>query len=320
MCKNDINHMELNDIIQEQPQKISPTFPLLFMVTIMIVGSVLGSGMVYLLELAYGLKLQEVTSGQTENSAAVRDFLRWSSLWSHFCTFTIPVLITVWVLERPQWVGYLHLNQKPKWKNILVGLLFIMFTFPIAQFAYWVNQQIPLPYWVSEMEDSADGFLALLLSMPSIKDMLFNLLVIAVIPALGEELVFRGMLQKRLSEVTKKPWIPIWVAAFLFSAFHLQFAGFLPRLILGASLGYLFYWTNNLWVPILAHLFINGIQVIITFINGEKELSNDPLTASDFWPAVIILAFLIWYAGAYLRETNTQSILQARNNNESRIQ
>ena len=312
--------MDLNDIIQEQPKQISPTFPLLFMVTIMIVGSVLGSSIVYLLELAYGIKLHEITSGQTENSAAVRGLLRWSSLWSHFCTFTLPVLITVWVLEKPRWVENLQLNKKPKWRNITVGLLFIMFTFPVAQFAYWVNQQIPLPDWVSQMENSVDGFLEILLFMPTWQELLFNLLVIAVIPAIGEELVFRGMLQKRLTPLTNKAWIPIWVSAFVFSAFHLQFAGFLPRMILGASLGYLFYWTNNLWIPILAHLFVNGIQVIVTFINGENGLSNEPLTASDFWPAIAILACLLWYTGSYLIETNAPSIVQARNSNESRTQ
>jgi hypothetical protein len=90
----------------------------------------------------------------------------------------------------------------------------------------------------------------------------------------------------------------IWIAAFIFSAIHLQFEGFLPRMVLGAVLGYLYYWTGNLWVPIIAHAFNNGVQVILIYVTG-MDLSNFDEESSDqlqWWmiPLSIIIMYLIY--------------------------
>ena len=103
--------------------------------------------------------------------------------------------------------------------------------------------------------------------MDSIIDLVFNLLVIAIIPAIGEELFFRGYLQQKLIKWNRSPHIGIIITAILFSIIHFQFSGLIPRFILGVLLGYIFYWSSSLWIPIIAH-FVNNAQVlIIAYVN-----------------------------------------------------
>ena len=106
-------------------------------------------------------------------------------------------------------------------------------------------------------------------------DLLVAMLVIAVLPAIGEELVFRGLIQNELYRGTKNIHVAIWVAAILFSAIHFQFFGFVPRLLLGALFGYLYYWSRNLWIPILAHFVNNGLSVLVMYFYQRGSFEYD---------------------------------------------
>jgi hypothetical protein len=109
------------------------------------------------------------------------------------------------------------------------------------------------------------------LVMNGIGDLIINLIIIAIIPAIGEELLFRGVLQRQINIWSKNGHLAVWIAAFVFSAIHLQFYGFLPRLILGALFGYFYLWSNNLWVPIIAHFINNASAVMISYYMGSPE-------------------------------------------------
>ncbi len=132
------------------------------------------------------------------------------------------------------------------------------------------------------MEDSAMRVTEKLLSGVGLHDLLINLLLVAFLAALVEEVFFRGALQQLLSKWFNNGHVAVWISAFIFSAIHLQFFGFVPRFIMGAILGYLFFYTNNLWVPILYHFANNAIVVIINFYWGEssfvKSMDSAPLT------------------------------------------
>lgn len=131
--------------------------------------------------------------------------------------------------------------------------------------------------------------------------------VIAIIPGIGEELLFRGVLQNSLHRVTKNKHIAIWVAAFLFSAIHIQFYGLVPRMMLGAVFGYLYVWSGNLWYPMIAHATNNGLAVIIAYASQSSESEFD-IDEAESVPLVLkmigAIVFLVMIYGFKKKVTN----------------
>jgi membrane protease YdiL (CAAX protease family) len=133
---------------------------------------------------------------------------------------------------------------------------------------------------------------------------MFNIFMIAVLPALGEELLFRGVIQRIFTSWIRNYHWGIWIAAFLFSAMHMQFYGFLPRMALGAMFGYLLVWTGTMWVPILAHFVNNTMGVLAYYFISKGVISKDIEqwgSGSEQFPMVLLsmvsvglLLFLIW--------------------------
>jgi membrane protease YdiL (CAAX protease family) len=101
-----------------------------------------------------------------------------------------------------------------------------------------------------------------------------TIFVLAVIPAISEEMIFRGVLQQIVCRIFRSGHAGIWITAIFFSAIHLQFFGFIPRLILGLSFGYLFFWSRNLWLPVIAHFINNSVPVLMSYYVGWKELGD----------------------------------------------
>ncbi len=150
------------------------------------------------------------------------------------------------------------------------------------------------------MEGNAEKLTLAFLKMDSPLDLMLNILIVALLPAIGEELLFRGCLQQLLVEWTKKPHLSIFIAAALFSAIHFQFLGFVPRMLIGAFLGYLFYWSGNLWYAIIGHFVNNALQVVgYYFAQGTN--SNADLKAIDSLPpSSILLGTAIFSGTLYL--------------------
>ena len=281
-----------------------PIMVLMILVVAAMFGSFFGSSLAYLIAMSQGQDLVSLIASVQENMPLhTRNILRSINLASHFMTFTFSVLMVVIFLYRKDWLRFLKLNRQPTATLLIASCFFMMAVFPVAQFAYWLNQQIPLPEWASKMENSATGMLEGLMVMDSPWEFLFNLLVMAVLPAIGEELMFRGIIQQKLEEQTKKPHLAIWVTAIIFSAIHFQFEGFLARMVLGAGLGYLFFWSRNLWVPIAAHFLTNALQIFVRYFFGAKveemqaqaeEISSVP------WASALIGMILIFLTGQYL--------------------
>lgn len=172
--------------------------------------------------------------------------------------------------------------DKPFYQNIIVqmALLTILWQPAIAVIADF-NLSIQLPaawseveYLMREMEASATEMIRLMIGRENFFDGIFTVFLIAVLPAVGEELLFRGVLQKTLTKHLNNDHIAIWISAFVFSFIHLQFFGFFPRLLLGALFGYLFVWTGRIWVPILAHFFNNAYAAISLLIYGDMVLEE----------------------------------------------
>ena len=165
------------------------------------------------------------------------------------------------------------------------------------------NMMIPFPDWLLSSDGKSEAIVEAFLKMSTYWDLLFTLLVVAVVPAIGEELLFRGYLQQSFSKWLSNPHVAIIVTAVLFSAIHLHFQGFFPRFILGVLLGYLFYWSGSLWLPILAHFTNNAQAVIFSYPTFKvdsgvysvlSDVEVDPMMALFSFASVVVLLFMFY--------------------------
>lgn len=125
-----------------------------------------------------------------------------------------------------------------------------------------------------ELEDRAQVLTKFLTQFPTFGRFIVGLLVIAVVPAIAEELVFRGVIQRNLVQWFNSRHVGVWLAAAIFSTIHFQFFGFVPRFVLGLVLGYLYEWSGNIMVPMAAHFTQNGFQVILLYMQQRGQLSS----------------------------------------------
>jgi membrane protease YdiL (CAAX protease family) len=145
--------------------------------------------------------------------------------------------------------------------------------------------------WARSFETKAGEVTKFLTTFDSFGDFVIGMIVIAVLPGIGEELVFRGFLQPTLHRATNNIHVAIWFSAILFSAIHMQFFGFVPRMLLGALFGYLYYWSGNLVIPMLAHFINNGLSVIGIYLYQQGKIPVDiEDTEAAPWALVIICA------------------------------
>jgi membrane protease YdiL (CAAX protease family) len=192
----------------------------------------------------------------------------------HILVFILPGLaFGLFYYKSAIWKG-LSLSIPPGLILSILGIFLLMAAYPLVNLSLMVNEAIPLPEWAGNFEKQAEDTLQIILSnMNSPLVLLLNLVLIGILPGIGEELIFRGIIQKQFGLILKNPIPAIWISAFIFSAIHFQFEGLLPRMALGVVLGYLYYWTGNLWVPIIAHAFNNGIQVVMIYFT-EMDIST----------------------------------------------
>ena len=153
---------------------------------------------------------------------------------------------------------------------------------PTINFLSEINSKVVLPdflssveEWMKKSEFNAQKITQAFLEVKTITGLFVNLFVIAIIPAVGEELLFRGVFQQIFVNMTKNVHWGIIITAILFSAMHLQFYGFFPRMLMGVFLGYLLIWSKTIWLPIIAHFINNSFAVIFYFFADNNNLSND---------------------------------------------
>ena len=163
---------------------------------------------------------------------------------------------------------------------ITVGVIAFM---PFNGWVHLMNKELTLPADMSElyqqmvaMEELAEKATILLTGMKNIGVLFLGIIVIALIPAFGEELVFRKLIQNKLFLSSNNAHLSIWFAAFLFSFFHFQFFGFVPRLLLGAIFGYFYYWSGNFIYPVIGHFANNSISLILVYLSSNSIVEFDP--------------------------------------------
>ncbi|MGB3548255.1 MAG: CPBP family intramembrane glutamic endopeptidase [Saprospiraceae bacterium] len=232
-----------------------------------------------------------------ETTVTSRQNLRCALFLNTLFTFVLPAIAVLAYSYRSRIAAYLGTDHIGRSSDNLAGLLLFLAALPAISFANWLNQQVPLPGWLAGAEDGANASLRAVLTIETPSEFALSFLVIALLAALGEELIFRGILQRQLDRLFGTGHLSIWLAAFIFSAIHFQFAGFLPRLLLGAALGYAYRWSGSLFTPIALHAAFNGVQVIAVTFLPDQEF--DPLVKEmpdPSWAALSLVAvvLIIW--------------------------
>ena len=239
------------------------------------------------------------------NQVAV-NYLKLLQLFSAIGLFVAPTLLYAYLTE----FDYKLLFNFKRQSAFLVIVIMLLIT-PFIGWLLEMNMSIPFPDWILRLGNDSEKIVESFLKMNHLGDLLFNLLVIAIVPAIGEELLFRGYLQQSFSKWLSNPHVAIIVTAVLFSAIHLHFQGFLPRFILGVLLGYLFYWSGSLWLPILAHFANNAQAVIFSYPTFKadsgvysvlSDVEVDPMMALFSFASVVVLLFMFYKTGSIKKD------------------
>ena len=183
----------------------------------------------------------------------------------HLFAFILPALLAMRLYKRHEGDVFFNFSPKFNLNAALIGVFILMCSYPLVQFSSEVNKMIPLPDVLRNMEDQTAKLVSLMLNNDSILVLLVNVFLIALIPAIGEELIFRGFLQTIIKKLIFHKHVTVWLTAIIFSAIHIQFEGFFPRMILGLVLGYLMMWSGNIIYPMIAHFTNNAVQVILQY-------------------------------------------------------
>lgn len=288
-----------------QNPDLSPLVVLAIAFGMFILGNIIGSGLMIALAKMEGLDFQTVLKSLTEKSpVGTRNFMRAVMLINHLFSFIIPASLTAWIAYKNNIFKALRLQKFPKPSLIGLGFLMLMFSMPLVQYAYQVNKMIPLPQWMMDMENSTGNILEAIIAKENFYEIIVNVLLIAVIPAIGEEMMFRGIIQQQFGRLLKNEHITVWISAAFFSAIHMQFQGFLARMILGALLGYLLIWTRSLWVPMIVHFLNNGLQVIAIYALNIKPSDMQKIEEGDkmHWTLGLASLLLVIMVGKYIRD------------------
>ncbi|GAB1454266.1 hypothetical protein MASR2M47_43220 [Draconibacterium sp.] len=216
--------------------------------------------------------------------------------------FIIPPFILGWLFHG-QVAEYLSLNKPVNFASVLLVLLLSFAASPFINFIGEMNANMQLPEWLSGLEnwmknteEKAAELTEAFLKVDSLGGLLFNIFMVAVLPAIGEELLFRGVIQRIFTNWTKNIHWGIWISAILFSALHMQFYGFIPRMFLGVMFGYLLVWSGSMWLPIIAHFMNNAIAVVGMYMIDKKLLTPDieqfGSTTDSYYMAVVSVVLI----------------------------
>jgi membrane protease YdiL (CAAX protease family) len=199
-------------------------------------------------------------------------FLKYFQVINQLGVFILPVIFYAY-LENRKIGNYLKIDKKPGFSLLFLSAMLIFVSIPAINWMVAVNEQMSLPEflqgvesWMRSSEDKAKELTDAFLEVDTMGGLLINLFIIALLAALGEELLFRGIVLQLLWDGLKNSHLAVFISSILFSAMHLQFFGFLPRTVLGILFGYIFIWTGSLWIPIILHFLFNGITVVAAYL------------------------------------------------------
>lgn len=301
-----------------------PVVSLLYLVMLALGGAITFSAIgVAVGALIYGLPENLLTGETNLTQANELGFMKVLQIFSSAGLFLLPSLVLARI-ESKNPMQWLKFNNSLSSLLILLILVLMLAGNPVLELIVELNKAMKLPHflrdvesWMLAKEKQMEILTKQLLTMKDWKDLSINLLMIAILPAIGEELFFRGCVQRLFTKWVKNYHAGIWITAIIFSAIHIQFYGFFPRMFLGALFGYLLIWTGNIWYPIIAHFVNNGVTVIAAYVYQRQGKSLDEFeTATQAgWPVYLASAVILAGLLMFFR----QSALKLQEKNEAEL-
>lgn len=253
------------------------------------------------------------------NLNRIYDYINKENMWSLKSVqalstvgcFMLPPLIYIYSIKK-RISSFTGISKPIDLKLLLSTIIIVLLSGPIVYWLLVINQGLELPQFLSSleraiqsMEDEASDIIMLMIKMESIDQLFINLFIMAILPGVGEELLFRGVLQKLLGKFYKNPHLGIIGAAMIFSFIHFQFYGFLPRMALGVLFGYLYFWSGNLLYPIIGHILHNGAQVLMVYSLGSDFSEQELESVGQYSPYVIMITtvFLLITLASFQRKS-----------------
>jgi membrane protease YdiL (CAAX protease family) len=241
------------------------------------------------------------TIGDLSDPESIR-LLKYFQVVQSIGLFIVPPIILAWLFHG-RIVEYLYLKRNTTSTSIFLVAVLVFISLPSINFIGEWNTRMEFPEflaglerWMKNAEENAAELTEAFLNVETTGGLLFNLFMIAFLPAIGEELLFRGVIQRIFTNWTRNHHWGIWISAILFSALHIQFYGFVPRMLLGVLFGYLLVWSGSMWLPIVAHFFNNGFAVVAMYL-VDKNVLNPAVeeigaTTGSRYAAILSLALV----------------------------
>jgi len=255
----------------------------------------------------YGLDIAlNLTKTIDYSNPEVVSFMKFMQVINQIGFFVIPSLIFAWLVS-PRAFNYLKMSRVPGFLWLLPALMMIIVSIPFINWLVALNEGMNLPEsmngierWMRNSEDSANRLTEAFMNVVTVKGLIVNLIVIALLAGIGEELLFRGVLLRLLIDWTRNIHAAVIISSFIFSALHLQFYGFIPRLVLGLIFGYLFVWTNSLWIPVILHFIFNASAVVVAYLFNRGVIDIDVEsfgTTSNMVYVVLSILLTVFFLG-----------------------
>lgn len=255
-----------------------------------------------------GPEAETIMNSEAETlGVAGRQKLRLAQSISHLLSFSVSSFVIAWLAYAKGWFHALGLRAKVDQKGALYAVLLVLLSLPVVALVQYLNLQIELPEWASQQELSTNKLVESILTYEQPGELLLLFITIAVVPAIGEELLLRGVIQGRVLPLfMKNVHLQVWLTAFLFGLMHLEFGGILPRAMLGAVFGYAYLWSRSIWVPIVLHFLFNGLQAAVVIYSGEfvadTEISEAPNWSFSLIALLAAAAVFYWGQSHYNRQ------------------
>jgi uncharacterized protein len=239
------------------------------MIGVGILGNLISEGLLYIGGYST-IKLLE----QDQMTFSERNWFRLALIINHFSMFLGAALVFGWVYYRNRFLHFIRADQDSKSGIILFWGLTILCSYPIVGYLTQLNEMIPLPTWATSGQENAFKILGNVLQMDHIGEFMISLILVGLLPALGEEFIFRGIVQRTLVQSLSNPHIAILIASVLFGLTHMQMERIIPLTFLGMMLGYAYHFTQSMIVPVILHFLNNSLQVLSLYIIGAEGLES----------------------------------------------
>ena len=301
--------MKYQAILSQRNAPSKLMFTLLFVLVGIFLFGVVGAIVLFIIYPDAAMTI--LNSSRNLEEASTMNGLKVLQLFSSIGTFVFPALLGAFLFS-PSIKRYLNLYRLENPMIIIFSVFIMLFALPVINWIGYWNSNVEFPEalrfiedWMRNMELNNQKLLEAFLAMDGVGDYAFNLLLIAVVPAVGEELLFRGVIQKEFQSWLKNNHhLAIWISAAIFSAIHMQFLGFIPRMLMGALFGYVLHWTGSLVLPILMHFVNNATALTIVYFTDLEMLpdsTEDIGVVEGQWPLVLFcsvavasLMYFIW--------------------------